>query len=302
MLADDVHGVGRGGESGGGALDPLRPLEVVGCDRLESHGRQDDVRDKVLGAHPHVGALPLETHGKALAQSLDGVGVVQLVALHGMALALGRVERQHASAVYVDAVAPLGQTPLERGPCPAPLQSRLDIVVHRFGPELPPAVPGAALGVRHMPARRARLLQDDLAAAVGARRACVPGTVLVPRELEIIECGVAVVAAYALELHRVGLHVVIVEVYLPPVDGVDRIDDDVRVRDAVVDVGLDHPLVSAVALAYPIVGQRVDRLGIQAVLGIGRDHEMVVLSPRVLSEHLARRVHLLVPAGAIEID
>ena len=186
-----------------------------------------------------------------------------------MALALGRVEGQHAAAVDVDAVALLRQAPLERGPCPAPLQGRLDIVVHRVGPEFPPAVPGAALGIRHMTARRARLLQDDLAAPVGSWRARVPGTALVPRELEIVECGVAVVAAYALELHRVGLNVVIVEMYLPPVNGIDGIDDDMRVRNAVVDVGLDHPLVSAVTLTHPVACQCVYRFGIQAVLGIG---------------------------------
>ena len=268
-LADNVHGVGRGGKAGGGALDPLRPLEIVGCDRLESHGRQDDVRDKVLGAHLHVRALSLESHGKALAQSLDRIGVVQLVTLHGMALALGRVEGQHSAAVDIDAVALLRQTPLERGPCPAPLQSRLDIVVHRIGPEFLAAVPGAALGVRHMTARRARLLQDDLAPAVGARRACVPGTVLVPRELEVVEGGVAVVAADSLQLHRVGLHVIVVEVYLPPVNGVDGVDDDMCMRNAVIYMSLDHPLISAVALAHPIACQCVYRLGIQAVLGIG---------------------------------
>ena len=120
-LADDVHGIGRGGEARGGALDPLRPLEVVGRDRLESHGRQDDVRDKVLGAHLHVRALSLETHGKTVTQSLDRIGVVQLVTLHGMPFALGRVERQHAAAVDVDAVSLLRQTPLERGPCTATL-------------------------------------------------------------------------------------------------------------------------------------------------------------------------------------
>ena len=141
--------------------------------------------------------------------------------------------------------------------------------MHRVGPESPAAVPGAALGVRLMPARRSRLLQYDLAPTVGARRSRVPGTVLVPRELEIVEGGVAVVAADALELHRVGLHVIVVEVDLPAVDGVDGVDDDVGMRDAVVDVRLDHPLVAAVALPHPIVCQCVDRLGIQSVLGVG---------------------------------
>ena len=75
-----------------------------------------------------------------------------------------------------------------------------------------------------------------------------------------------------------------------------------RVRDAVVAVGLDHPLVSTVALTHPIVCQGIDRIGIQAVLWVGGDHEVVVLAPLVLAEHLARRVHLLVPVGAIEID
>ena len=120
-----------------------------------------------------------------------------------------------------------------------------------------------------MSACRARLLQDDLAAAVGARRARVPGTVLVPRELEVVECAVAVIAADALELHSVGLNIVVVEVYLPAVDGVDGVDDDMCVRDAVVYMCLDHPLVTAVALAHPVVCQGVDRFGIQAVFGIG---------------------------------
>ena len=70
-LADDVHGVGCGGEARDGALDLLGPLEVVRRDGLECHGRQDDVRDKVLGAHSHVRTPSLEAHGKALAQSLD---------------------------------------------------------------------------------------------------------------------------------------------------------------------------------------------------------------------------------------
>ena len=120
-----------------------------------------------------------------------------------------------------------------------------------------------------MPARRARLLQDDFAPAVGARRARVPGTVLVPRELEVVEGGVAVVAADFLQLHRVGLHVIVVEVYLPPVNGVDGVDDDVRMRDAVIYMSLDYPLVGAVALTYPIVCQGVYRFGIQAVLRVG---------------------------------
>lgn len=120
-----------------------------------------------------------------------------------------------------------------------------------------------------MSTSRPRLLQDDLAATVGARRARVPGTVLVPRELEVVERRIAVIAADALELHRVGLHVIVVEVYLPAVHWIDGIDHDVRVRDAVVDVGLDHPLVSTVALTHPIVCQGVDRFGIQAVLGVG---------------------------------
>ena len=120
-----------------------------------------------------------------------------------------------------------------------------------------------------MSARRARLLQDDLAAAVGARRARVPGTVLIPRELEVVESGITVIAADALKLHRVGLHVIVVEVYLPAVHRIDGVDHDMRVRDAVVAVGLDHPLVSTVALTHPIVCQGVDRIGIQAVLWVG---------------------------------
>ena len=174
--------------------------------------------------------------------------------------------------------------------------------MHGVRPEAPSAVPSASLGVRLMPARRPRLLQDDLAASVGARRSRVPGTVLVPRELEIVECAVAVVAADALQLHRVGLHVIVVEVDLFAVDRMHGVDHDMRVRDAVVDMRLDHPLVSAVALPHPIVCQRVHRLGIQVVLGVGRDHEVVVLAPRVLFEHLADRVHLHIPIGAIEIN
>ena len=73
-------------------------------------------------------------------------------------------------------------------------------------------------------------------------------------------------------------------------------------RNAVIYMSLDHPLVGAVALTHPVVCQGVYRPGIQAVLGVGRDHEVVVLASRVLSEHLARRVHLFVPVGAIEID
>ena len=153
-----------------------------------------------------------------------------------------------------------------------------------------------------MPASRARLLQDDLAATVGARSARVPGTVLVSRELEVVERRIAVIAADALELHRVSLHVIVVEVYLPAVHRIDGIDHDMRVRDAIVDVGLDHPLVSSVALTHPIVCQRIDRSGIQAVLGVGRDHEMVVLAPLVLTEHLARLVHPLVPVAAVQLD
>ncbi len=91
----------------------------------------DATASKVMGGRTTSGQGPrrtssrsgavLETHGKTVTQSFDRIGVVQLVTLHGMPFALGRVERQHAAAVDVDAVSLLRQTPLERGPCTATL-------------------------------------------------------------------------------------------------------------------------------------------------------------------------------------